>query len=127
MTILKSIGAGFVGILVGVVLSVGTDAIFEHFGVLPKGNIWVSAWLIWFVLFYRTVYNIIGTYIVVRLAPNYPMRHAIVVGILGTLVSIMGALATKDMNLGPQWYPWTLAALTLPSAYFAGWLHTRNK
>jgi Na+/serine symporter len=123
---LKSIGAGFAGIFVGVVLSLGTDALLERFGVLPHGNLWVSASLIWFVLFYRTLYNIVGSYIVARLAPRNPMRHVIFVGILGTLVSIVGAVATRDMNLGPLWYPWTLALLTLPSSWLGGKWYIRG-
>jgi hypothetical protein len=121
--ILKSIGAGFTGILVGAILSICTDKILENMGVIPHGNLWVGAWIIIFVLFYRTLYNIIGSYVVARLAPNYPMRHVLVVGIIGTLVSIGGALATANMNLGPAWYAWTLAVLMLPSAWLGGKLY----
>lgn len=121
--ILKSIGACVVGIFVGVVLSIGTDKILEGAGILPHGHIWVSAQLIIFVLFYRTVYNMIGSYTVARLAPDRPMRHVIIVGILGTLASVIGAITTRNMNLGPLWYPWTLAALTLPSSWLAGKLY----
>ncbi len=121
--ILKSIGACVVGIFVGVVLSLGTDAILEYNGILPHDNLWVSAWLIIFVLFYRVVYNVIGSYIVARLAPSNPMKHVIVVGILGTLVTIAGGIATADMNLGPAWYCWTLAILTLPSSWLGGKLY----
>lgn len=124
--IFKSIGAGFVGIFVGAILSIGTDKILENMGVLPHGNLWVGAWIIIFVLFYRTIYNILGSYIVARLAPNYPMRHVLVVGVLGTIVSIVGAIATANMNLGPAWYAWTLAALTFPSAWLGGKLCVRS-
>ncbi len=122
----KTLGACVVGIAVGVILSIGTDKIFESIGVLPHGNLWVGPSLIIFVLFYRTIYNIIGSYIVARLVPNHPMRYVIIVGILGTLVSVFGAVATADMNLGPAWYPWTLAVLTLPSSWFGGWLYVRS-
>ena len=121
--ILKSIRAGFAGILVGVVLSLGTDKILEDIGVLPHGNLWVGAWLIILVLFYRIFYNVIGSYIVARLAPSKPMKHAIVVGIIGTIVSVIGALATRNMNLGPAWYAWTLAAFSLPSSWLGGKLY----
>lgn len=124
--IFKSVGAGLVGIFVGAILSIGTDKILEGTGILPMGNLWVGTSLILFVLFYRTVYNIIGSYIVARLAPSNPMRHVIVVGVLGTLVSIAGAIATKNMNLGPAWYAWTLAVLTLPSSWLGGKLYMIN-
>lgn len=118
--ILKSIGACVVGIFVGVVLSLGTDAILEHTGVLPGGSLWVSAWIIILVLFYRGVYNVLGSYIVARLAPSNPMKHAIIVGILGTIVSIIGAIVNMQMNLGPEWYCWTLVVITLPTSWLGG-------
>ncbi len=123
--IFKSFFAGFLGILVGVILSLGTDYVLEKNGILPHGHLWVSTTLIWFVLAYRTVYNILGSYITARMAPRNPMRHALTVGALGTIVSIIGALATANMNLGPAWYAWTLAALSLPSAWVGGKLFTK--
>ncbi len=124
--IFKSIGACFTGILVGVVLSLGTDYILESTGVLPRGNLWVKTSLIIFILFYRVIYNIFGCYITARLAPNYPMRHALILGVIGTIVSIIGAVVTADMNLGPAWYAWTLAILTLPSSWLGGKLYVMN-
>ncbi|MEO8637293.1 MAG: hypothetical protein ABI430_00120 [Candidatus Taylorbacteria bacterium] len=124
--ILKSIGAGLAGIVVGASLSFGTDFILENFGILPHGNLYVSTGLIWVVLIYRSAYNVLGFYLVARLAPNYPMRHALVLGVIGTLVSVVGAVATANMNLGPTWYAWTLAFLTMPAAWLGGKLNERS-
>lgn len=118
--IYKSIGAGIVGIVVGAVLSVATDKLLEANGVLPHGNLYVSAALIWFVLFYRTAFNTLGFFLTAKLAPQKPMKHALILGVIGTLVSAIAAITTKDMNLGPSWYAWTLAALTMPAAYLGG-------
>lgn len=118
--ILKSIGACFAGVLVGGILSLVTDQILEHTGVLPYNNLWVSPLLILLFIAYRTVYNVIGSYIVARLAPSRPMRHAIIVGVLGTVVSIIGAIVNSKMNLGPEWYCWALVVLSLPSAWLGG-------
>ena len=123
----KSIGACIAGIVVGVVLSLVTDAILQGTGVLPQGNLWVSTSLIIFVLFYRLAYNVLGSYIVARLAPQHPMKHAIIVGILGTIVAAIGAIATAGMNLGPAWYAWTLAILSLPSSWVGGKLFVSQK
>lgn len=120
MTILKSIGAGLTGIVVGAGLSFATDALFEKLGLIPHGNLNTDAWRIVLVLAYRTLYNVLGAYITAKLAPNFPMRHALALGALGTLISIGGALATANMNLGPGWYAWTLAVLTLPAAWLGG-------
>lgn len=74
--------------------------------------------LIFMILVYRTIYNVVGAYIVARLAPNHPMRHALAIGALGTLGSIAGAMAAKD--LGPAWYAWSIVATALPSAWLGG-------
>ena len=126
MNTVKSIGAGFAGIVTGVVLSLGTDYILETTGFLPHHDLWVSPALILFVLFYRTVYNILGTYLAARLAPSHPMRLALTLGLIGTIVCVSSAIATKDMNLGPSWYAWALAALSLPSSWYGGRLATRT-
>ena len=119
-SVLKSIRAGVAGFIVGAILSFATDYVLETAGVLPHGNLYVSSLLIWAVLFYRSVYNTLGCYIVARLAPNHPMRHAPVLGVIGTILSIVGAIATANMNLVPAWYAWTLAALSMPSAWLGG-------
>lgn len=119
----KSIGAGVAGIVVGAVLSVGTDAILEAKGILPHGNLYVSTALIWAVLLYRSVYNTLGCYLAAALAPQNPMRHALILGVIGTVISAAAAFGTRNMNLGPGWYAWTLAALSLPAAYIGGKLY----
>ena len=119
-TILKSIGACSAGIFVGAALSIGTDKILEAAGILPHGNLWVSNALIVFVIFYRTVFNVLGAYVVARLAPNHPLRHALAVGVLGTILCILGVVASAQMNLGPSWYAWALAVLALPSTWIGG-------
>jgi hypothetical protein len=117
---LKSIFAGVVGFIVGAVLSFGTDAVLEGAGILPRGNLYVATPLILTVIFYRLVYNATGCYIVAWLAPRNPMKHALVLGGIGTLLSVFGAIASMNMNLGPAWYARALAALTMPSAWIGG-------
>jgi hypothetical protein len=122
-TAIRSVGACLVGVIVGAGLSIGTDTVLERTGVLPQGNLYVAVWLIWAVLLYRTLYNIVGSYLVARLAPNHPMGHVLALGVLGTFVCIAGAIATANAHLGPAWYAWTLAALNLPAAWIGGRLH----
>jgi hypothetical protein len=124
-TALKSIGAGLAGIVVGASLSFGTDFVLEALGVLPHGSLSVSAALISLVLLYRSIYNVLGFFITAWLAPFAPMWHALVLGGIGTLASIAGTLATANMDFGPAWYGWTLAALTMPAAWLGGYLHQR--
>lgn len=123
----KSIWAGFLGMLVGAALSIGVDTILETRGVLPHGHFFVSAGLIWFVLAYRTLFNTLGCYVTAKYAPQNPMKHALIVGAIGTVFSVIGAIANIKMNLGPHWYCWTLAALSMPAAYLGGKLAITKK
>ena len=58
-----------------------------------------------------------GSYLTARLAPDRPMRHALVLGAIGLVLSIVGAVALWDA--GPAWYPIALAASALPCAWLA--------
>jgi hypothetical protein len=71
---------------------------------------------------YRTVYGVAASYIIARLAPDRPMQHALVGGLLGLVVSIVGAAATwnKGPAFGPHWYPLALIVLAMPQAWAGG-------
>jgi hypothetical protein len=77
-------------------------------------------------LAYRTVYAIIGSYIMARFAPYAPMRHAMIGGAIGFVLSSVGAIAAiKIGNLGPIWFPIALALTALPCAWAGGVLHRK--
>jgi hypothetical protein len=82
--------------------------------------------LIVLALSYRLVYTIIGGYIAARLAPYSPVRHALVLGIIGLVVATLGAIATIPMHLGPSWYPIALAITALPFTWIGGVLYERR-
>jgi hypothetical protein len=125
---LKSIGAVIAGFIFIGITHTATDAILESTGVLPKGNLYVSASLILFVIFYRALFSLAGCYLTAKLAPNNPMKHALILGALGTVLSAVGAIVTADMNLGPAWYAWTLVLIALPIAWLGGKLYLmRNR
>lgn len=117
---LKSVGAVLAGFIFIVVTHTATDAVLESIGVLPKGNLHVGTGLILIVIGYRAIFSLIGCYITARLAPHSPMKHALALGIVGVLLSTVGAIATANMNLGPSWYAWTLVAISLPIAWLGG-------
>lgn len=118
--IFKSIGAVVAGFLVVVVLSVGTDAIVEKVGILPPASEpeALTTWMLAFALLYRTIYTVFGGYVTATLAPQNPMRHAVILGIIGTIAGTAGAIA--GWNLSAHWYPIALAALALPSTWLGG-------
>ena len=80
----------------------------------------MSGQLLLFATVYRTIYGIIGAYIVARLAPFRPMEHALIGGAIGTVLSIIGAAATWNRGFGPHWYPVALIFVALPSAWVGG-------
>jgi hypothetical protein len=121
--IFKSIGAVLAGfIFIGVTHS-AIDALLQGTGVLPKDHLYVSTPLILFVIFYRALFSLVGCYITAKLAPANPMKHALIVGGIGTLLSAVGAIVTADMNLGPAWYAWSLVFIALPISWLGGKLY----
>lgn len=115
---LKSIGAVFAGLVFIGFTHTGTDSILKGLGVLPKEHLFVGTGLILAVLGYRAVFSLAGCYLTAWLAPQNPMRHALVLGGMGVVLSTIGAIVGKD--LGPAWYAWTLAAISLPIAWLGG-------
>jgi hypothetical protein len=74
-------------------------------------------------LSYRIVYAILGSYIAVRLAPRSPMRHAMILGVVGVGLSSLGAIVAITMaDVGPAWYPIALVLTSLPCAWLGGTL-----
>jgi hypothetical protein len=69
---------------------------------------------------YRVIYTIGGSYITARLAPNRPMLHAIVLGAIGLVMCLVGAVATWNADLGPAWYSVALVVTALPCAWIGG-------
>lgn len=113
----RSILALLAGIVVGIVLSVGTDWSLTHFGVAPPQNQRWTDQLLLLATTYRSIYGILSGYIIARLAPNRPMGHALLAGALGTVVSAAGAAATWNSTAGQHWYPIALALTALPTAW----------
>jgi hypothetical protein len=66
---------------------------------------------------YRIVYGILGNLLIYRLAPWRPMKHVWIAAGIGFAVSSLGAAAAIQQNLGPAWYPVTLALSAFPCAW----------
>jgi peptidoglycan/LPS O-acetylase OafA/YrhL len=126
--ILRRIGAVLAGLLVVGILDNTIDLILHQTGVYPP---WfqpmrTSLWLL--AIGYRTVDGIIGGYVVARLAPDRPIAHALVLGIIGILLSTVGVVATwsKGPEFGPKWYPLTLVVIALPCSLIGGLIRARQ-
>jgi hypothetical protein len=126
--VFRSIVAIIAGFLAVVVLSLGTDQLFHILNVYPPWGAPMSEpGLNALALSYRIVYTVFGSYLAARLAPRNPMRHAMILGCIGTVMGTLGAVATIPMNLGPAWYPIAIAATALPCAWIGGRLGSRGR
>jgi hypothetical protein len=118
----RSLLALLAGMLVGIVLSIGTDVVLHVIGLFPPLGEPVSSPPLVLATVYRLVYGVIASYVAARLAPSQPMTHALVLGMLGFVVSIVGAVVTwnKGPAFGPHWYPVALVVLAIPTAWLGG-------
>jgi hypothetical protein len=116
----RSIGALFAGFLVGAGLSLGTDEILHIAAIYPPWGQTMTDALFLLATAYRILYSVAGSYVIARLAPDRPMWHALVGGIVGFALSIAGAAATWNRGLGPHWYAIAVAAIAMPCAWVGG-------
>ncbi|MEY2498867.1 MAG: hypothetical protein QOD12_2423 [Verrucomicrobiota bacterium] len=123
---LRSVAAIIVGFLAVVFLSLGTDQVLHILKVYPPwGDPMPQPGLNALALSYRIVFTIFGSYLAARIAPRNPMRHAMILGLIGTVFGTAGAVATIPMHLGPAWYPIAIAATALPCAWIGGKMASR--
>jgi hypothetical protein len=120
--IARSIGAVLTVILAGAILSLGTDELLHVAGIFPALGQPMGDTLLLLATAYRTVYNVIGSYIVARLAPHRPMQHALVGGGAGLVLATAGTVATWNSGLGPHWYGAAIIGLAMPCAWAGGGL-----
>lgn len=118
---LRSIGAVVAGLVVVVVLSIATDAVMHATKIFPPSGEGMTSGLFLLATAYRSIYAVAGCYIAARLAPDHAMKHALVLGFVGFVLSIAGLAATwNSPELGPRWYPIALVVTALPLAWLAG-------
>ena len=117
--VFKSVRAILAGIITGAALSIGTDKILEKAGFFPPQQpglfLW---WMLLIALLYRGVYTILSGYVTAKLAPQNPLKHAVILGIIGVVVTILGSIANWDKSAA--WYPVALILITLPCTWLGG-------
>ena len=118
MNILKSIGAVFAGIVLIFALSIGADYLLETTEIMIKPLDHNPLWLIISVTIYRNIFNIAGCYLCAVLAPGKSMKHAIILGCIGLVLSTLGCIT--HWQEGPHWYPISLIITCMPCAYIGG-------
>jgi hypothetical protein len=121
----RSIGAVAAGLVAIFAVTTATDLVMHATGVFPPAGATPMSGALFLLAFaYRVVYDVAGCYLTARLAPDRPTRHALVLGSIGLVLSIAGAIAM--WGAGPAWYPLSLAASALPCAWLGGRLRARD-
>lgn len=124
----RSIFAVVAGTIAGVAVTLATDAVMRAIHLFPPVDERIPDALLLLATAYRTLYGIGASYLVARLAPYSPMKHALVGGLIGFVVNAVGTIAT--WNGGPQfeahWYPVALTLLALPCAWIGGLLYLKQ-
>jgi hypothetical protein len=118
----RSIWAVVAGLLVVVVASTLVDIVLHVTGVYPpEGKL--DDRLALLATSYRIVISVAGAWLTARLAPGKPMKHALVLGWVGVVLGLVGAVVTWNLGLGPRWYPIALILLALPQCWLGGKLY----
>ena len=127
--VLRRIGAVFAGLLAIFVVTTIVDVVLHATGVFPPWGQPMSDALFGVAVAYRIVFGVMGGYITARVAPDFPMRHAIALGIIGVLISAGGTIATwnRGPEFGPKWYPLSLIVISIPCAWLGAKLSLRRE
>jgi hypothetical protein len=126
MNIWKGIGAILAGMIFIVVSHTGTDFVLEKLGIFtPPSEGFHTTWMVMTATIYRCLFTVVGGYITAALAPNPPMRYVMILGIIGLVLCILGAIVTIPMKIAPAWYPIVLAVTAFPCTWLGGVLRRR--
>jgi hypothetical protein len=124
-TTLKSIGAILAGFALNTVLSGGTDFALDAAGVFNMEDVKANSnSIILAVIIYRFIFSTVGCYLTAKLAPGNPMKHSIILGITGVVISILATAAMWDP--AAAWYNISVILMLIPSAYIGAKLYLRN-
>jgi hypothetical protein len=115
-----SILAVLAGVLFIIVVTTLVDVVLHTIGVYPPMNQPINDALALLATAYRIVISVAGAWLTARLAPNKPMRHAMILGVVGTVLGLVGVVATWNLGLGPRWYAIALAVLAVPQCWLGG-------
>ena len=118
----RSIAAVLAGLVAIFVVTTATDIVLHAVGVFPPWGQPMSDGLFALATAYRIVYGVAGSYLTARLAPDRPLRHALILGFIGLALATIGTVATwgRGPEFGPKWYAIAVIAMALPCAWVGG-------
>ena len=116
----KSIWAVVAGVLVIIIVTTLVDSALHATGVFPPMDQPIDDALSLLATSYRIAISVGGAWLTARLAPEKPMKHAMILGYVGTVLGLVGVVVTWNLGLGPRWYPIALAVLAIPQCWVGG-------
>jgi hypothetical protein len=116
----KSIWAVVAGVLFIIVVTTLVDIALHIAGVFPPMKQPLDDALALLATSYRVVIGVAGAWLTARLAPDKPMKHALILGAVGVVLGLAGVVTTWNLGLGPRWYPIALVVLALPQCWLGG-------
>ena len=122
----KSIWAIVAGLLAVIIVTTLVDILLHLTHVYPPMDQPLTDTLAALATAYRIPISIGGAWLTARLAPNRPLHHALILGYIGTVLALVGVVATWNKSLGPHWYPILLAILSVPQCWLGGRLFERQ-
>jgi hypothetical protein len=128
-TKVRSTGAVLAGLMSVVLITTLTDGLMHATGIFPPFGQAMAGSLFLLALGYRTVYGLAGGYLAAQFAPQSPIKHAVVLGSIGLILSIAGTVATWNQGpeFGPKWYAIAVIVTALPSAWIGGKLWSSRR
>ena len=123
----RSIWAVVAGVLFIIVVTTLVDIVLHVTKVFPPMNQPIDDRLALLATSYRVVISICGAWLTARLAPNRPMRHAMILGLVGVVLGTVGVVSTWNLGLGPRWYAILLAVLAIPQCWVGGKIYTARR
>jgi hypothetical protein len=111
------------GLISTFVVTTAADIGFHTLGVFPPLGQRMADSLFVLALAYRIPFNVAGSYVAARFAPAAPMRHALALGVVGVIISTLGAVTM--WQFGPAWYSLANIAIALPCAWLGGRLRSQ--
>jgi hypothetical protein len=123
----QSIWALVSGILFVIVVTTLVDIVLHAAGVFPPLGNPIDDRQSLIATSYRFAIGIAAGYLTAKLAPANPMKHAMILGIIGTVLGTLGVVASWGSKLGPAWYPIAVAALAVPQSWIGVKLYQMRK
>ncbi|HWK90165.1 MAG TPA: hypothetical protein VNP72_09225 [Longimicrobium sp.] len=123
----RSIIAIAVGYLYIALLSIGADMALRSLvpDAFPEGAMITDRAVLFGSMAYVAFFAISGCYLAARLAPSAPMRHAMILGVLGQVTTI-AMMVTVAWATAPAWYNLLNLILVMPFAWIGGALRERE-